>query len=89
MVPRLDRLRGPAKQGHSGRYDPPQLSRQGGSGDGANANPNGVNAGGNIRGITNSLGKGGDRPNTDGIRGQAIELEMMHGGIGIKSRNAD
>lgn len=68
----------------------PNIHSKVGQGDGTNANPNGVNAGGgNIHGIANAPGKGGDSPNADGIRGQANELETMHGGIGLKNRNAD
>lgn len=59
-------------------------------GTGANANPNGANAqGGNIHGIGNVPGQGGDSPNDDGANGQANELETMHGGIGAKNRNAN
>ncbi|NNF25463.1 MAG: hypothetical protein HKN63_11785 [Rhodobacteraceae bacterium] len=59
-------------------------------GTGANANPNGANAqGGNIHGIANVPGKGGDNPNDDGVPGQANELETTHGGIGAKNKNAN
>lgn len=59
-------------------------------GTGANANPNDANAqGGNIHGIGNVPGKGGDGPNDDGVDGQANELETIHGGIGAKNKNAN
>lgn len=68
----------------------PNIHSKVGQGDGTNANPNGANTnGGNIHGIANAPGKGGDNPNADGTRGQANELETMHGGIGLKNRNAD
>jgi hypothetical protein len=68
----------------------PNIHSKVGRGDGTNANPNGANAnGGNIHGIANAPGKDGDAPNADGVRGQANELETMHGGIGTKNRNAD
>ena len=52
--------------------------------------PTDVNAnGGNIHGIGNVPGKGGDHPNADGVNGQANELETVHGGIGSKNKNAD
>lgn len=56
---------------------------------GANANPNGANAGGgNLHGIANNPGKSGSRPNDDGVTGQANELETMHGGISSKNKQA-
>jgi len=68
----------------------PDIHSKVGRGDGTNANPNGANAnGGNIHGIANVPGKSGDNPNADGIRGQANELETMHGGIGSRNKNAD
>ena len=55
-------------------------------GGGTNANPRGANdGGGNIHGIGNVPGQaGGDKPNADGVKGQANELETTHGGIGAK-----
>lgn len=68
----------------------PNIHSKVGRGDGTNANPNGANEnGGNIHGIANVPGKGGDTPNADGIRGQANELQTMHGGIGAKNKNAN
>jgi hypothetical protein len=68
----------------------PNIHSKVGRGDGTNANPNGANAnGGNIHGIANVPGKTGDNPNADGTRGQANELETMHGGIGSRNKNAD
>jgi len=68
----------------------PNIHSKVGQGDGTNANPNDANTnGGNIHGIANVPGKGGDNPNADGVNGQANELETMHGGIGVKNRNAD
>jgi hypothetical protein len=68
----------------------PNIHSKVGQGDGTNANPNGVNAnGGNIHGIANVPGKNGDHPNDDGKKGQSNELETMHGGIGVKNKNAD
>ena len=68
----------------------PNIHTKVGQGDGTNANPNGVNAnGGNIHGIANVPGKNGDTPNDDGVKGQANELETMHGGIGQYNRNAN
>jgi len=59
------------------------------NGPGQNANPNGANdGGGNLHGIANVPGKGGDNPNDDGVNGQANELETMHGGIGQYNPNA-
>jgi hypothetical protein len=60
-------------------------------GDGSNANPNGVSpaGGGEIHGIGNVPGQGGDNPNDDGVNGQANELETMHGGIGDYNPQAD
>lgn len=67
----------------------PNIHSKVGRGDGTNANPNGANAGGgNIHGIANVPGKGGDNPNADGTRGQANELQTIHGGIGAKNKNA-
>jgi hypothetical protein len=60
-----------------------------GPGANANANPNGANAnGGQVHGIGNVPGKGGDAPNADGVNGQANELQTMHGGIGAYNKNA-
>ena len=68
----------------------PNIHDKVGQGDGTNANPNGVNEnGGNIHGIANNPGKGGDNPNDDGVKGQANELETMHGGIGAYNKNAN
>lgn len=68
----------------------PNIHSKVGRGDGTNANPNGANAnGGSIHGIANVPGKNGDNPNADGTKGQANELETMHGGIGSKNKNAD
>jgi len=68
----------------------PNIHSKVGQGDATNANPNGANAnGGNIHGIANVPGKTGDNPNADGTKGQANELETMHGGIGAKNKNAD
>jgi len=68
----------------------PDIHAKVGQGDGTNANPNGVNAnGGNIHGIGNVPGQGGDNPNADGTNGQANELETMHGGIGEYNKNAN
>lgn len=59
-------------------------------GTGANANPRGANGnGGQIHGIGNVPGQAnGDHPNADGAKGQAGELQTVHGGIGAKNRNA-
>jgi len=60
------------------------------NGPGQNANPNGVNdGGGNMHGIGNNPGKSGSKPNDDGVKGQANELETMHGGIGNYNKNAN
>ena len=68
----------------------PNIHDKVGQGDGTNANPNGANAnGGNIHGIANAPGKGGDNPNDDGVNGQANELETMHGGIGDYNKNSE
>lgn len=68
----------------------PNIHAKVGQGDGTNANPNGVNDnGGNIHGIANVPGQGGDNPNGDGTNGQANELETMHGGIGDYNKNAN
>ena len=68
----------------------PNIHSKVGQGNGTNANPKGANAnGGNIHGIANVPGKTGDNPNDDGVKGQANELETMHGGIGAKNKNAD
>jgi opacity protein-like surface antigen len=68
----------------------PNIHTKVGRGDGTNANPNGANEnGGRIHGIANVPGQDGGHPNADGVRGQANELETVHGGIGSKNRNAD
>ncbi|PSL20522.1 hypothetical protein [Shimia abyssi] len=68
----------------------PNIHSKVGRGDGTNANPNGANQnGGNIHGIANNPGKSGSNPNDDGVKGQANELETMHGGIGDYNKNAD
>ena len=68
----------------------PNIHDKVGKGDGTNANPNGANAnGGNIHGIGNVPGKGGDHPNADGKKGQANELATTHGGIGSVNKNVD
>lgn len=59
------------------------------NGPGQNANPNGSNAGGgNMHGIGNNPGQSGSHPNDDGVKGQANELQTMHGGISSKNPNA-
>jgi hypothetical protein len=64
-----------------------------GAGGNANANPNGNSGngsnGGQIHGIGNVPGQNGDNPNGDGVKGQANELETMHGGIGAYNKNAN
>jgi hypothetical protein len=57
-------------------------------GDGSNANPNGKspNGGGEIHGIANVPGKGGDQPG--GAGGFADNLGTVHGGIGECNPNA-
>jgi hypothetical protein len=61
-----------------------------GPGNNANANPNGkTDNGGDIHGIGNQPGKGGDNPNADGTRGQANELGGVHGGLGDVNKNVD
>jgi hypothetical protein len=57
---------------------------------GNNANPNRANGGGgNLHGIANTPGQNGTKPNDDGTRGFANQLENVHGGIGDVNQNAD
>jgi hypothetical protein len=57
---------------------------------GNNANPNAANGGGdNLHGIANNPGKSGQKPNDDGAKGFANQLETVHGGIGDVNKNAD
>jgi len=66
-------------------------SKVGGGQDGPrwNASPNNSNPrSGGLHGIANISGRSGSRPNDDGVRGQANELETIHGGIGGVDKNA-
>lgn len=79
----------PTNKGQPADTIHPNIHGKVGQGDGTNANPNGVNEnGGDIHGIANVPGKGGDNPNADGTNGQANELQTMHGGIGQYNKNA-